>query len=65
MKSTRLTSEHQYECYSPCDLGVGFVELFRQFADGERDGEEVEGIPALQNWSVFQSGDTQGGLRAS
>lgn len=55
LREVRLTPEHQNERYSPCYFSVGLVESFRQVADGKRDGEEIEGIPGLHDWSIFPS----------
>lgn len=40
-------SEHEHQCDSPGDVGLGLVESLGEFGDGEGDGEEIEGVPGL------------------
>lgn len=40
-------SEHEDQCNSPSDVGLGLVKSLGEFGDGERDGEEIEGVPGL------------------
>ncbi len=38
--------EHQHQRDPPSDLGAGFMELFRQRRNSQRNREKVERIPA-------------------
>ena len=42
---TAHRSEHEHQSNAPGDVGARLAELRRQGRDGERDGEEVEGVP--------------------
>lgn len=45
----RLTSKHQHQRNPPGDIGGGFVKGFGEFGHGQRNGEEIESVPGLEN----------------
>lgn len=44
-------SEHEHQGDAPCNVRVCLAKLLGQVSDGERDGEEVKGIPGLEQAS--------------